>query len=69
MANGNGICQLLEDAGAAAKNPRDRAHRFVALDRLAIAGGDAGRFLPSMLQAVKSEKGLLNRVRITEDAK
>ena len=67
VPDGDGVSQLLERVRAAAKDPHDRAHALVALDALAVAGGDPGRLLASMLQGVQTEVGLLHRIGVAED--
>ena len=67
VADGDGVLQLLESVRAVAKDPHDRAHALVALDALAVAGGDPGRLLPSMLEGVQAEVGLLHRIGVAED--
>jgi len=67
VPDSDGIPQFLERVRAGAKDPHDRAHALVALEALAVAGGDPRRLLASMLQGVQSEIGLLHRIGVAED--
>ena len=60
MADSHGIFQFVKVSASFAKYATDLPHACVATDVLAIAGGDAGRFLPAVLKAVKPEKRFLH---------
>ncbi len=68
MADGEGIAQPLQDAVVLAENAGDLSHAGVALDAIAIAGGDPGGFLAPMLKAVQSEIGFFHGFRIPVDS-
>jgi hypothetical protein len=45
----------------------DQAHRLVNMERQAIRGHDAGRFLPAVLQCMQAEIGERLRLRVRVD--
>ncbi len=59
MTDSHRVSQFVKVSACFAKYATDLPHACVAADVLAIAGGDTGRFLASVLKAVKPEKSLL----------
>ena len=45
-----------------------QAHRAVGVERLAVAGHDAARLLPAVLERVQPEVGHVGGLGVTEDA-
>jgi hypothetical protein len=68
MADGEGIAQPLQNAVVLAENAGDLPHAGMALDAIAVAGGDPGGFLAPMLKAVQSEIGFFHGFRISVDS-
>src|SRR5271155_4053787 len=66
VANGGSAGKTREHSRR--ENFLHQAHRFVELERIAIARSDAGGFLPTMLQRVKTEIGELRRFFAAEYA-
>ena len=67
VTDGDRVLQLRQGLRAAAEDPRNGAHPLVALDGFPVAGGDSRRLLPTMLEGVQTEIGLLHGVGVAED--
>jgi hypothetical protein len=68
VSNRYGSGQLFKNLPAGAKNPPDRPHSRVALDRSTVGGGDPRGFLAAVLETVQTEVGFLNRFSVAKNA-
>jgi hypothetical protein len=63
------IGQFFDNVSSGTKNPSDRTHTSIALDKLTVTGSYPRRLLPTMLKAVQTKIGFLNGFSVTENAK
>ncbi len=68
MADGDGVGELIEQARAGAKDPLDGSHTCVAVDHFAVAGGDAGGLLASVLEGEQAVVGFLDGFGVAVDS-
>jgi hypothetical protein len=61
------IGQFFENVPSGTENPSDRSHPGIALDKLAVTGSYPRRLLTTMLKAVQTKIGFLDRFSVTED--